>query len=183
MRADEVRTRQTPTGGVDQKRVLRSIVSWYQEIWPALLPTASDRSAAPDCASCPGNPCIRSIFHRRKPAAATMSSARRASSPEWIRPKVSSARSSKLCTPMLSRFTPAPRYSAKRLLSALPGLLSSVISTSRESVVLFDTPSRSAPSQRPSNRLGVPPPIKIDSIGRSRHQACWLSRSARMAST
>ena len=75
------------SGGADQKRVLRSIVSWYQEMWPALLPTASVRSAAPDCASCPGNPCIRSMFHRWKPAVATMSSARRASLPEWIRPK------------------------------------------------------------------------------------------------
>ena len=79
---------------------------------------------------CPGRPYIRSRLTLSK-AASAASIARRASSARVdAAERASACASSKLCTPIEMRFTPASRKPRKRAASTVPGFASSVISAS-----------------------------------------------------
>jgi hypothetical protein len=108
--------------------------------------------------------------------------AARAWAPSCTRPTACRKRSSKLCTPMDSRVTPAARKARKRSVSKVPGLASMVISQSAS----MRSRARRAASSRSmdsgANRLGVPPPMKMLCTVRPQIRGSALSRSATRAS-
>ncbi len=116
-------------------------------------------------------------------AAAASSTAARAWAASCTRPSARSFASSKLCTPIDSRVTPASRKARKRSRSKVPGLASSVTSQPASS----GSSARTSPSSRSicsgANRLGVPPPMKTLWMRRPHTKGSAASRSATSAST
>ena len=83
-----------------------------------------------------------------------------------MRPNTRSLSSLKLWMPIEIRFTPAWVYPKKRSASTVPGLASSVISISGKKGIrcLISLNRKAIPCAE--NRLGVPPPMKIEWSGR-----------------
>ena len=98
------------------------------------------------------------------------------------RPSVCSRASSKVCTPIESRVTPAARKARKRSRSKVPGLASSVISQPGVSGSSARTSASSRSMASGENRLGVPPPMKMVWMWRPQTIGSARSRSARSAS-
>ena len=92
-----------------------------------------------------------------------------------------SAASSKLCTPMESRVTPAARKARKRSASKVPGFASSVISHSGTSGRRARTSAMSCAMASGENRLGVPPPMNTLTTRRPHTSGSEASRSAHRA--
>ena len=109
---------------------------------------------------------MRSMLKLSKPAARAMSAARIASSPLCIRPRAWSLAGWKLCTPMDKRLMPVCRYALNFSCSKVPGLASRVISMSTANGMRCSTPRSKRPKALALNRLGVPPPKKIELMGR-----------------
>ena len=125
----------------------------------------------------PGSAYIRSRLKVSKASRASSTAARACARRARGRCACSCA-SSKLCTPIDSRVTPAARKARKRSRSKVPGLASSVISQPGSSGrrARMSASSRSMPSGE--NRLGVPPPMKTLSTRRPQTSGSAASRSA-----
>ena len=99
-------------------------------------------------------------------------------SPVCVRPTAALSRSTKLCTPRLTRFTPSRIASSSRPSAICPGAASSVISASCSTANSLASAAKICCSCSGSSRLGVPPPKYTVSTARGRP----ASRLAALAS-
>ncbi len=95
-----------------------------------------------------------------------------------MRPTAASSASSKLCTPIDSRFTPGAGEVAKPADLEGAGFASIVTSASGASRSRARTISSSASIERGENRLGVPPPMNTVCTLRPHTSGSEASRSA-----
>ncbi len=126
---------------------------------PALVATCNDRSQLSTVWY--GSPAIRSAPNFRTPAVRSRANSAMQLASVCVRPTACASRSTKLCTPRLTRFTPKSRAAASSPSPICPGAASIVISapaSTRNSPRIADITALNCAG---SNKLGVPPPKYI----------------------
>ena len=151
-------------------------------MWPALSAMHPSDRPAPTRRSGPAVRASGQYSNDRSRRLLPASSARRASSPRWMRPEPATGHPETF----VRQYSAGLHRLRDKLQSAL--LRAARVRLERDFGVISNLelsriPSNSRAIHWPSNRLGVPPPIKMDPIVLSDNSFVWLDRSASKAST